>query len=338
MASQDTERIELSIVIKTLNEAANIERTIRFARAAAAGVSCEIIVADSLSSDATVELAAAAGARTTQLLHARDRSCGVGAQLGFQESRGRYVYLLDGDMECVPGFIDQALRYLQQHPDVAGVAGDMVELTGGSYEFQLRKTKLAELAQGGWHGEALCLDGGGIFKRAALEQIGYVTDRNLHAYEEKDLGFRLIAAGWRLVRLPVTAVRHKGHVESTWPLLRKRWRTKYVNGSGDLLRASIGKPYFWRAVMAVKQYLVLAALLMFTLLSLAIAPWSLWPVSLAGLAWLLLWLTLSLRKRGPLVGLRSLLYLSFWSAGLLRGLGSTRVDPAAAIPSRSSPR
>lgn len=334
MVPNDPDRIELSIVIKTLNEAANIERTIRYARAAAGAVSHEIVVADSLSDDDTVACALAAGARTIQLTDAAHRSCGVGAQLGFQIARGRFVYLLDGDMECVPGFIDAALAYLGEHSRVAGVAGDMAELSEDSYEFEVRKKQFEELAKGGWHGQCPWLDGGGIFRREALEQVGFVTDRNLHAYEEKELGFRLAAAGWTMVRIPLAAVRHRGHAEKTWPLLRKRWRTKYVNGGGDLLRACFGKPYFWRAALVLKQYVVLMLLIVLSLLALILTPWTLMPLGAVAAAWVVLWGVMVYRKRGFVAGLLSLAYLTFWSAGMLRGLISARVDPAAAIPSR----
>lgn len=334
MAPQDPDGIELSIIIKTLNEAANIERTIRSARAAAGALNHEIVVADSLSEDDTVARALAAGAVTIQLINAEHRSCGVGAQLGFQIARGRFVYLLDGDMECVPGFIDAALAYLREHARVAGVAGDMAELSEGSYEFEVRKKQFEQLAQGGWHGQSPCLDGGGIFRREALEQVGFVTDRNLHAYEEKELGFRLTAAGWTMVRIPLAAVRHRGHAEKTWPLLRKRWRTQYVNGGGDLLRACLGKPYFWRAVLVLKQYVVLMLLIVLTLPALLLAPWTLLPLGAVAAAWAVLWGVMAYRKRGIAAGLLSLAYLTFWSAGMLRGLMSARVDPAAPIPSR----
>jgi hypothetical protein len=244
------------------------------------------------------------------------------------------VYLLDGDMECAPGFIDAALAHLSDHPKVAGVAGDMIELSAGSYEFELRKKQFDQLALGGWHGDSPWLDGGGIFRRDALKQVRYVTDRNLHAYEEKELGFRLAAAGWTMVRLPLIAVRHKGHSEKTWALLQKRWRTRYVNGGGDLLRACIGKPYFWRAAWVLKQYVVLMLLIVLSVLALLIGTWTQLPMVVALLAWLALWIVMSVRKGNATAGVVSLAYLTFWSIGMLRGLLSARVDPGAPIPSR----
>lgn len=333
MTSPDSSGIDLSVIIKTLNEGKNIERTISTVCVAAANQRYEIIVADSLSDDETVTRALAAGARVIQLTDIAHRSCGIGAQLGFQIARGQFVYLLDGDMECVPGFIDAALTHLRENAKVAGVAGDMAELSEASYEFEVRKRQFAQLARGGWHGVRPWLEGGGIFRRDALEEVGYVTDRNLHAYEEMELGLRLGAAGWTLVRMPVAAVRHKGHTESTWPLLKKRWHTKYVNGGGEVLRACFGKPYFWRVALVLKQYVVLMLLIVFGIISLAMSPWTMVPLSGVGVSWLVLWGIMAYRKRGMIAGLVSLAYLAFWSAGMLRGLFSARVAPSSYIPS-----
>ena len=334
MASQDSDGITLSVIIKTLNEGANIARTISTVRAAAAAHRYEVIVADSLSDDDTVAKALAAGARTIQLTDTAHRSCGVGAQLGFQIARGRFIYLLDGDMECVPGFIDAALDYLHAHPRVAGVAGDMAELSEGSYEFEVRKKQFEQLAQGGWHGERPWLAGGGIFRRDALTQVAYVTDRNLHSYEEMELGLRLQAAGWTMVRIPLAAVRHKGHTEKTWPLLKKRWKTRYVNGGGEVLRATWLKPYFWRVLIELKQYVVLMILMALTIPSAILLYWTALPISVIAACWAAIWSVMAFRKRGALAGMLSLAYLVFWSVGMLRGLLSARTNPSANIPSR----
>jgi glycosyltransferase involved in cell wall biosynthesis len=332
--STDDAPIELSIIIKTLNEAKHIQRTIHAARAAAGNFRHEIIVADSLSDDETTDLAMAAGAQVVQLLRREDRSCGVGAQLGYQIAGGQYVYLLDGDMECIPGFVDAAIARLQVDAGLAGVAGDMAELAGGNYEFEQRRRVFDRFALGEWHGEKDWLDGGGIYKRVALDALGYVTDRNLHAYEEKDLGFRLRSNGWRLLRIPVLAVRHRGHVETTWKLLKKRWRSRYVNGSGELLRACLGTPHFHRAVLLLKQYVLLAFLIVSTVISACVLLWSAWPLWACMLFWLLAASVMVIRKGGVLQGIKSLLYLVFWSAGLMRGVVALRVNPMARIDSR----
>jgi glycosyltransferase involved in cell wall biosynthesis len=334
MEHNHEEEIDLSVIIKTFNEAKNIAAAISAAQKAAGNVRFEIIVADSLSTDQTVQIASAYPVRIVQLLDPSHRSCGVGAQLGYQVSRGRYVYLLDGDMECEPGFIDDALNYLESHSDVAGVAGDMMELGHGNYEFEIRRRQFELLAQGGWHGEKKWLDGGGIYRKSALQDVGYITNRNLHAYEEKELGLRLGAAGWRLVRVPLLAVRHRGHVDRSFPLLIKRWKTKYVNGGGDFLRAAFGRPYFFSAARELVQYLIIGGVLLASLLALVTAFWVKWPLALMAAAWGAFFLLSLMKKKQLAAACLNVLYLSFWAAGMLRGLLTPQVDPRTEIPCR----
>ncbi len=94
----------ITVSIKTLNEAQGIEKTIDSVRKQLQPYPHQIIVADSLSTDNTRELAIAKGAMVVCLDNAADRCCGIGHQLGWLYSEGDYLLLLDGDMELEPGF------------------------------------------------------------------------------------------------------------------------------------------------------------------------------------------------------------------------------------------
>src|SRR5690606_40235410 len=69
-----------------------------------------------------------------------------------------------------------------------------------------------------------------IYRREAIENIGYLSDRNLHSYEEYDLGVRLREKGWTLFRLDRRFVYHTGHNVNAYKLLIRRWQTKYKIG------------------------------------------------------------------------------------------------------------
>ena len=100
----------VSVIIKALNEEKRIAAAIESALHAIRTVGGEVILADSFSTDRTVEIAQAYPIRIVQLAHPEDRRCGVGPQLGYQHSRGEFVYILDGDMEMLdaplPAFTD----------------------------------------------------------------------------------------------------------------------------------------------------------------------------------------------------------------------------------------
>lgn len=251
----------ISFIIKALNEEVHIKRCIESILAVRAKHDVEIILADSKSTDNTVAYASGYDIDIVQLERADDRSCGVGGQLGYQHSTGEFVYLIDGDMEFVPTFIDEALAAMAIDPELAGVGGLVEERAGkGNYEYERRRVDPVGFRPG----EVDWLNGGGLFRRSAVADVGYLTDRNLHSFEEKDLGCRLIAKGYKLKRLAVPAVGHYGKTESTGALLTKRWRSRYFDGSGELLRSAIGRPHLflvvrllWKLLLVCLSYVML---------------------------------------------------------------------------------
>lgn len=319
----------VSIIIKALNEEKGIATTLQSALRALKSVGGEVILADSCSSDRTVEIARGFPVRIVQLTHPQERCCGVGPQLGYQHARGEFIYLVDGDMQLLDGFLPLAIEFLRSHPAVAGVGGRVLEMNLDNPEYQTRKDKWAQ----GQPGLVSRLDGGGVYRRQAIEDVGYFSDRNLHSYEEFDLAARLRSRGWELWRMPLDAVSHYGHETPALQLLWRRWRSGYLWGVGELLRASLGHPRLRLVLQEVREVRIYAAVLLWwlALASLWLWPASLWPASLwpgfpgfrpaAGLALLLTPVALmAWRKRSLSRGLYAVLAWSFNAAGMLRGL------------------
>lgn len=327
-------RCPVSIVIKAFNEEKKICAAIESSLAALFEVSGEVILADSNSTDRTVEMASRYPIRIVQLVHAHERCCGAGPQLGYQHSRGEYVYILDGDMEMVRGFLPEALSFLAQHPEVAGVGGRLVELNNQSLEYRERTVRnAAHMAPG----EVDRLDGGGLYRRIAIEEAGYLSDRNLHAYEEFDLAVRLRALGWKLWRIPVDSVTHYGHDAPPYQLLMRRWRSRYIFGLGELVRAAAGQPSMRLVVRGAHELGIYIAVLAWWTVLLGVPFWPLptaeRAVAFAALAGAPLAL-MTWRKRSLARAAYSVVSWCFHAVGLLRGLLSRRRPPRQPIPSR----
>lgn len=243
---------KISIIIKALNEEKNIKIAIESSLHAISSIpgGGEIILADSLSTDATINIAQHYPIKIVQLLNASDRSCGIGAQLGYEYSEGEFVYILDGDMHLSEEFLREAIQLMQSNPRIAGVGGQLQEMNMTSLEFSARVERGAEDMKAG---EVSHLTGGGLYRRKAIEQLGYLTNCNLHAYEEFELGVRLRVAGYLLVRLPLISVKHYGYTLPEYQLLRRRWSSGYVRGLGELVRSAIGKDYFFFVVTELKE-------------------------------------------------------------------------------------
>ena len=241
----DMVRPTVSIVIKALNEERDIAAAIESALAALGDYRGEIILADCASTDRTVEVASAYPITIVRLDHIDDRSCGTGGQLGYQYSRGDFVCLIDGDMRLRKDFLAAAIDYLATNPAVGGVGGMIVECETQNVEF-LQRTARDDPSRR--PGPVTHLDCGGVFRRSALENIGYFTDRNVHGGEEMDLGARLHAAGWTLARIDQPSIDHRGHSGSGFRLLLGRVRSRMALGTGELVRAALGRPHFWFVV------------------------------------------------------------------------------------------
>ncbi len=316
------EEIKISVIIKTYNEQAGIAKTITSIRDNLSGFTHEIIVADSLSSDDTQSIALENGAKVATLVNGEERCCGVGHQLGYLHARGEFLLLMDGDMELAPGFIEQGVDYLEKHQDYAGVAG-MVEMDDAqSYEFKSRKQRLHKIYP---LGDTSHLGGGGLYRKSAIEKIGYLTNRNLHAYEEAELGMRLKHAGYKLHRLAVPYFFHTSYDMSTLQLMKYRWRSGYLFASGELLKSAWGKPHFKDALHVVKN----EAIFTLYLLALAVAILTFNPIvmGVAALPLASFFALKAIKNRSLRDALQSIINLSVFSAGLVRGLSCRLKDP-----------
>ena len=231
----------VSVIIKALNEEKHIAFAIESALIALDGINGEVILADGASSDRTVEIAQQYPIKIVRLNNIRDRSCGAGAQLGYQYSRGNYVCLIDGDMRLHKAFLSAAITYLEENPSVAGVGGIIVEQETTNLEFAQRSGRQD---RNRLPGPVPCLYCSGMYRRSAIESVGYLTDRNLHAGEELDLGARLHARGWTLARMAIPSVDHHGHPGSAYRLLLSRMTTRLSLGMGETSQGRDRPPPF----------------------------------------------------------------------------------------------
>lgn len=319
----------VSVVIKALNEERRIAACIESALQAVATVGGEVILADSFSTDRTIEIARKYPVRIVQLQNAAERCCGVGPQLGYLHAKGEFIYILDGDMELLQSYLPKALSYLDQHPNIAGIGGNVVEMNTHSLEY------IARMERASGHmkpGKVDRLDMGGLYRREAIEQTGFFSNRNLHSYEELDLAVRLRSAGWGLWRLPHDAVRHYGHDAPPYSLLMRRWKSGYICGLGEVLRNAWGQPHFQLVLNDVRELRLYGAVMAWWLaIVLCII---MLPLGWKGLGAVLLLMPVALmavRKRSIAKGIFSVVSWNFNTAGLLRGLLKTPRKPIAAV-------
>lgn len=329
--------MRVSVVIKALNEESNISRAIESSLTAVAPYGGEVVVADSGSTDRTVEIAAAFPVTVVQLRHPEERCCGISPQLGYQHSRGEYVYLLDGDMDLDAAFVGRAIKLLDSDASLAGVGGYIGEMRITNFEFE-RRSRSLEHHRPTQPAESGHLAGGGLYRRTAIDDVGYLSDRNLHSNEEYDLGVRLRSKGWRLVRLGDHAADHYAYGMGSYRLLLHRVRSGYILGAGELLRAAIDGGYLTQVLREHRTIRApgFALALWGTALSclLVTGNWF-WSLNTLVASAVLPILTMTLRRRSLTRGVYSVLLWHIHGFGLVRGLLRRRRSPTETISSQT---
>jgi GT2 family glycosyltransferase len=234
--------IDVSFVVITKNEGANVERCLRSCWIAAdnAGLKAELILADSNSQDNTVSLALPLASKIIRLPEANAPF--AGRMVGAERAQGTLVQFVDGDMVLDPGWLAHAAPFLRDRPRVAAVAGFSENaVTNPNLRRMDRRARLREKNEVG-NADLRVLWGGAVLVRAEALSQGGGFNPYLVGLEQLDVSWRLRRAGYGLQRLGAPMAIHHGY-DQPLPLeveIRKRWRTYFVGG-GQLLRLYISK-------------------------------------------------------------------------------------------------
>ncbi len=288
-----------------------------------------MIVADSRSTDETVNIARKYSVGIVELANGESRGCGVGVELGYQYSVCEYVLMLDGDMQLQPGFLSTAFAAMEADSRIAGVAGILEDtVIRNKFDRYRKKKGAASIAI-----DEPWLGGGGLYRRAAIVDAGgYAGNRNLLAYEEAELGLRLRSRGWKLQRLPIPYVKHTGHSLTTLELIFRIWMNGRIKAGGVLLRGALGEPWFIHALrMQVHPLMVLGAwLTFFGALSAGAIYVSLSVLALNAVAFVIQ----ALRRRSISDSFFSLLLWHLSAVGLVQGIFKPYTQPLSKVESR----
>ena len=325
----------VSIIIKSYNEEHNIVQAIESSLKALSTIPGEVILADGASTDRTVELAKAYPIKIVSLKDPSERCCGIGPELGFRVCSGSFIYLMDADMELNEKFLPKALEVLGAEPGVAEVGGLISESAPQNLEFAARiQRQNADFTQS--NKTVQCLNGGGLYRREALREAGYMSDRNLHAFEEYDLGTRLRQKGWKLLRIPDHAANHYSHKLSTLALLWLRIRSGSFLSLGKLTRAAYERGYLFRVVKELRVIQLSLLLIAFWAFELCLALFEpALALASAAMAIMCLVLVMAVKRRSLALGVFSVLNWHLGSAGLIAGLFKSRKAPESEILTQS---
>ncbi len=192
----------LSVVVIGRNEAADLGACLRSARHALRNIPHELLYVDSRSSDASLAIAQAEGARC-YLLRTERPTAGLARRVGTREARGEHLLFLDGDMLLEFSFAETAITVME----VSGYDGAV----GIRHDLYLRGDKVASEDPNYYRCTARREApefGGAILLRADALAAAGGWAANVATYEEAELHARLSKQASRVIELPVPMIRH----------------------------------------------------------------------------------------------------------------------------------
>jgi len=197
----------------------------------------EIILVDNGSTDDSVAVAERLAAEVGRELRVvrNDANLGYnrGKNAGADAASGKYLWLLDNDIEPEPDALARLVDFMERHPRV-GLSGPlllnraaddapegsgMLYLAGG---IPLEIHKVRRSFKGDAPVPVGTIVGNSIFvRRDTWEYVGGFEPSSLFCMNDVDLGPRVWCAGWGVAMVPAAVVYH--HAFSRGTARRRRW-------------------------------------------------------------------------------------------------------------------
>ncbi len=182
----------------------------------------EVILVDNGSTDGSQAYVGAEFPEVVLLELGENRGFTGACNAGYAASRGEFVCLLNNDTEADPNWLAVIVDTFERHPGAGVVASKMLLFdrrdhfhTAGDY---YRVNGLPG-NRGVWQADRGQYDreepvfsacgGAAAYRRAMVEQIGFLDDAFFFSCEDIDLSWRAHLAGWDVIYAPQAVVYHK---------------------------------------------------------------------------------------------------------------------------------
>ena len=226
---------KISVVVISRNEERNVAGCIESTLNAIEGYNYEIILVDSASTDNTIEIAKNYPITILQLKPHWFLSAAAGRYIGSLHAKGKYIQFLDCDTKSYKEWFDHSIPYMEEHPDVAGVTGI---ITQEEYDNIIARRWVLS-AKNIKYGEIDSYEGNILLRNDVLKEIGSFNPY-LKAIEEGELGYRILASGYKMVRIPYEMSHHMGFLGETFFKMIRR-KQHFSVPCGQIFRISLSK-------------------------------------------------------------------------------------------------
>ncbi len=227
----------VSVVIVNYNGGALLQQTLRSLHASTDSLALEVFVVDNDSNDSSVERVRKEFPSVQIMENGQNLGFARANNRALREARGRFLLLLNPDVELQPGAIQAVVDYMEAHPKV-GIVGPKVLLPNGQLDKPCRRSfktpaiylyktlGLSALFPSsprfnryymGYLPEDHLTEVDAVIgaflmiRRECMEAIGLLDERFFIYCEDEDWCFRAKQAGWKVVYNPdAVVIHHKG--------------------------------------------------------------------------------------------------------------------------------
>lgn len=222
--------LSVSIIIVTWNALPLLQRCLPGVIASIDGLDAEIILADNASDDGSAEWVSARYPSVRIVRHPENWAFCKGNNAAIPHARGRYILLLNNDVEVTPGWLEPLVDTLDRFPicaavqpkllqtgerhrfEYAGASGGFLDAFG--YPFTRGRVFFSMETDAGQYDDnrrVFWATGAAVLlRRDALDRCGLFDERFYMHMEEIDLCWRFQRAGYEIRVEPASVVHHIG--------------------------------------------------------------------------------------------------------------------------------
>lgn len=193
----------------------------------------EVIVVDNNSQDGTLEMIEAEFQKVELIKNFENKGVAPARNQGIRISKGRYILILDADMEIVENSIKKLFDFLEENPDCGLVGCKLVDKNHNiqpsckrfptMLSFLFRRLESVKVVKNSkilrdhtyqdWdHKDTKPVDyvigACQFFRRELIKKIGLYDDKIFYGPEDLDFCMRTWRAGWKVYYFPHTKIIH----------------------------------------------------------------------------------------------------------------------------------
>lgn len=226
-------KIDVSIVIISWRMKNLLQRCLQTIYQFTKDISFEIIVIDNNSQDGTYEMIEENFPQVKLIKNLENRGVAPARNQGIRETQGKYILILDADMELIDNSIKHLYDFMEKKSE-AGIVG--CKLVDKDFNLQSSckrfptllaflfrrlewidtvknsKTLKNHTMQDWDHNEIMKVDyiigACQFFRREVVEKIGLYDDKIFYGPEDIDFCLRIWKAGWAVYYYPFTQIIH----------------------------------------------------------------------------------------------------------------------------------